>query len=399
MKFSVVIPCHDRLELLQKAIYTVLEQDFDDWELAIFDNDSKDDIQEYLKTLSHKFQGKIKYKKSEGFLPVTDSWNNAIEMASGEYVIFLGDDDGLVPNYFQKILPIIQAFNHPDVVYCALYQFLYPGVAPWDRSGYVAELKNAFFFDQHQKPFLLSSTKIQQAVEGSLQLRRNFTFNIQAFLFSQNFLNVLRKDGPVFRSSFPDYYLANVAIAKAKQVVVVPQAMAIAGVSKASVGYALFNGMEDKFTGLLNSKMVSDIYYPKIQNALLPGPAYNSSYILAMQHVVEYLPQFDSCGVNFKKYRKLQIFRAIHEEISKGSFNISFWDDLSISEKIWACKTAFLIKLSSISPILKGLIDGFITPEIEMIDFHPAQKKSDHCYNCLTEIFEAISKDTLFETH
>ena len=242
MKFSVVIPCHDRLELLQEAIYTVLQQDWTDWELVIFDNASKSELVDFMKGISDP---RVRFTRSEEFLSVTDSWNRAIDMATGEYIIFLGDDDGLTPNYFSRIAPIIEKFNKPEIIYSSFYQFMHPGVAPWAPGGYVAEIKNGFFFVGQKDPFLLSTEQAFKAVKGSVGLRRNFTFNIQAFIFSQVFLRRLKQDGPIFQSSFPDYYIANVAMAKSKSVLVLPEPMSIAGVSKVSVGYALFNGLED----------------------------------------------------------------------------------------------------------------------------------------------------------
>ncbi len=99
---------------------------------------------------------RIRYERSDEFLPVTDSWNRAIDLASGSYVTLLGDDDGLTPGYFEKLSKIIDEFGSPDVLYSAIYQFLHPGVAPWERRGYVADIKNAFFFVGRQLPFLLS---------------------------------------------------------------------------------------------------------------------------------------------------------------------------------------------------------------------------------------------------
>jgi hypothetical protein len=62
-----------------------------------------------------------------------------------------------------------------------------------------------------------AAAEAMKAVNGSLGLRRNFTFNIQGFAFSRKFLGELQADGAVFRSPFPDYYLANVVFAKLTQ--------------------------------------------------------------------------------------------------------------------------------------------------------------------------------------
>ena len=193
--FSVVIPTNNRLDQLKEAIDTVLKQDYSDWELVVFDNASTDDTASYVNGIGDR---RVRYERSDTFLPVTESWNRAIDLAEGEYVTFLGDDDGLAPGYFTEVSRVIEEFGSPDVLYSALFQFMHPGVAPWDRGGYVVDLKNAFFFLGKNNPFQLSKEMVLKAVQGSLGFRRNFTFNIQAFVFSRTFLDNLRKDGPVF---------------------------------------------------------------------------------------------------------------------------------------------------------------------------------------------------------
>src|SRR5260370_42182074 len=102
--FSIVIPTRDRLSLLKDAIETVRCQEVADWELVIFDNASTDPIREHVIGLNDT---RIRYERSDEFLPVTSSWNRAIDLARGEYVILLGDDDALTPNYFAKLKEIV----------------------------------------------------------------------------------------------------------------------------------------------------------------------------------------------------------------------------------------------------------------------------------------------------
>ena len=136
MLFSVVIPTHNRLHLLRDAIETVRRQTWENWELVVFDNASSDPIGDHIESLN---DARIRYHWSSDFLPVTDSWNNAISAARGDYIIVLGDDDGLTPDYFVKIKKIVDDFESPEIVYAAIYQFMHPGVAPWDRDGYLAD--------------------------------------------------------------------------------------------------------------------------------------------------------------------------------------------------------------------------------------------------------------------
>lgn len=390
MKFSVVIPCHDRLELLREAVYTVLQQDWTEWELIIFDNASKSELADYVRGLADP---RIRYDRSDEFLSVTESWNRAIDMATGDYVVFLGDDDGLTPNYFSRMLTLIEKFGNPEIVYSAIYQFIHPGVAPWARGGYVAEVKNGFFFVGQKEPFMLSPEQAFKAVKGSVDLRRNFTFNIQAWVFSRRFIRHLKQDGPFFRSPFPDYYIANIALAKSKSVLVVPEPMCIAGVSKASVGYALFNGLEDRFSEILNMGLSSDPLYKDVEGFLLPGPPYNNNYILTMEHIVRYASTFLKCKVNYSRYRRLQIYLMILHNMNQGKnlVELVYWDRLGLIEKLWTLKLIFLLKLTRKSKICERLILSYLQRSVEPHAFRALTRTcNENSYHQLIQVFDDL---------
>ncbi len=395
MKFSIVIPCQDRLELLKQAIYTVLQQAWENWELLIFDNHSKCDISGYLKSLNDK---RIHYKRADSLLSVTESWNQAIDMATGDYTIFIGDDDGLTPGYFSKISALIEQFNYPDILYSSLYQFIYPGVAPSDMGGLVTELKNGFFFVKKEKPFLLSFQEALKAVKGSLNFRRNFTYNIQAFVFNSSFLETLRKEGCIFHSPFPDYYIANVAFSKSRSTVIIPQAMPIVGVSKASVGYTLFNNLEEEFIRILNVEFSKDPFYQKILTYLLPGPIYNSFYALTMEYVAKYCHPSFKGKVNNKRYRHLQIYKTLEEHIlqNKRLDVLGCWKHLSFREKIWTRCLFLYLKLANRSFYTSKIFRHFLAMKLGPYSFRQIVRLcNENDYTKLTEVFDALNSEIL----
>ena len=100
MKFSVLLPTRNRLDLLSYAIETVRRQDYLDWEIIVFDNVSEEDIQGYVRSLN---DSRIKCYRTEKLVPVTDNWNNALSKSNGDYVIMLGDDDCLMEGYFSTL--------------------------------------------------------------------------------------------------------------------------------------------------------------------------------------------------------------------------------------------------------------------------------------------------------
>lgn len=374
-RFSVAIPTHNRLDLLRDAIETVRRQDWQDWELQVFDNASQDDIVGHVTGLGDP---RIICVRSDRFLPVTESWNRAIGATTGQYVTLLGDDDGLGPGYFTKLDKLIRDFGDPALIYTNILQFFHPGVAPWERRGYVADIRNAFFFRQRQEPFLLSRQEAAEAVIGSVTLRRNFTFNMQAFSFSRGFLGDLARDGPVFRSPFPDYYLANVAIGRSPSTLVVPQAMAIAGVSKASFGFALFNGQEQRGHQVLNSKIETDPLYDDVRKFLLPGSQYQTSYLLTMAHVVRALRDRNDLQIGFGRYRRLQMLIVIESIQSwkwwRKKAGRELWRLLSPIERGEAIILSLLLRATRRwAPRMNGLIQRHIresrfTPDISYLN-------------------------------
>lgn len=341
---SVVIPTHNRIDLALEAISTVREQNYANYELIIFDNCSSPPLADFIDT---KGDPRIKLRRSDNFLAVTESWNNAMDFATGDYVIQLGDDDGLAPGFFERVCHLVKEFDQPDLIYSSIVQFMHPGVAPWERTGYVEVVKNGFFFLESDEPFLLSERCKQKAVMGSLNVQRNFTFNIQAFVFKRSLLETIKVDGKVYQSLFPDYYLANVALAMADRIVVDPRPLSIAGVSRASFGFTLFNGLEDAGEKMLKSGITDDPIYPEMGHRLLPGPIYNTKYILTMGHVAKRLKGIVSEQPNLNRYRRLQIISAIQAggrdlRWTKTASGKAIWQNLSIREKVWAVAVSLM---------------------------------------------------------
>ena len=308
---AIAIPTHNRASLVREALSTLVSQTYPHWTCTVFDNASTEPLREVVDAFSDT---RISYTRSDQFLPVTDSWNNAIDLARGDYILLIGDDDGLAPRALETIVEVASVYENPDVIYSALYQFFHPGVAPWEPSGFVSRLRYGFFFSDRNETFRLDPKAARLAVAGSLEFRRNFTFNMQAFFFRRGFLDNLRRSGgKVFQSPFPDYYLANVALGLAQDIVVLPDPVSIAGVSRKSFGYTLFNNQSEKGDSLLATNLSQDRLYSKFSKYMLHGSSYDTNYALTMEHVEDALGSAAPTKVNVGRYRRLQIFKSLGE--------------------------------------------------------------------------------------
>lgn len=93
---SVVVPTKDRYKYLKHLIKLIQSYNSDEWEIVVQDNtDDNTEIVEFMKELNYSG---CKYFHEKGQLPMTTNADKAILHSVGEYVCFLGDDDGVCPN-------------------------------------------------------------------------------------------------------------------------------------------------------------------------------------------------------------------------------------------------------------------------------------------------------------
>ncbi len=174
MKFSVLIPTRNRLEYPRFAVESVLRQDFDDFEVIVSDNQSEENVYEYVSNLNDK---RVKYYRTEQILNVTNNWSNAFNRMNGDYFVLLGDDDCLTPNYFLKMRNLIETHMNPDCIYADGYLYGYPGTLPKFPEGYFRSSYNTYF--KSKEPFILSEYSQKKIVLYSFGLKRTVRFGMQ----------------------------------------------------------------------------------------------------------------------------------------------------------------------------------------------------------------------------
>jgi glycosyltransferase involved in cell wall biosynthesis len=98
-KVSVIIPTHNRAELLKSAIAGVLNQTYHDFEIIVIDDHSTDNTPEIVAGFMDQ---RIKYIQNKGKNGPSISRNLGITKAEGEYIAFLDDDDEWFPFKLEK---------------------------------------------------------------------------------------------------------------------------------------------------------------------------------------------------------------------------------------------------------------------------------------------------------
>lgn len=97
---SVVIPTRNRAQLLRQTIRSVIDQSWSKTEIIVVDEDSEDKTASVLEALENRVEV-IRHDTPRG---PSAARNTGIDASTGEYVLFLDDDDLLHPNHIEELV-------------------------------------------------------------------------------------------------------------------------------------------------------------------------------------------------------------------------------------------------------------------------------------------------------
>jgi glycosyltransferase involved in cell wall biosynthesis len=105
-KVSVIIPTRNRVELLQRAITSVLCQTFDDFELLVVDDGSTDGTRD---AVDARIDPRVRYLPQSESRGTAAARNVGITSAASPYCAFLDDDDEWLPDKLRLQIAKIEA--------------------------------------------------------------------------------------------------------------------------------------------------------------------------------------------------------------------------------------------------------------------------------------------------
>ena len=117
---SVIINCFNGEKYLNEAVESVLDQNYKNWEIIFFDNNSTDNSCSILKEYKDK---RIKYFKSKSKLTLYKARNLAIKKAKGKLISFLDVDDWWVKSKLNKQVKFFIKNKNVSVLYSNIYVY------------------------------------------------------------------------------------------------------------------------------------------------------------------------------------------------------------------------------------------------------------------------------------
>lgn len=109
MKLSIIVPIYNVEQYLRKCVDSLLNQDMDDYEIILVDDGSPDTCPQICDNYAAVHKNiRVVHRKNGG---LSAARNSGIEIAQGEYIMFVDSDDYIEPNVLRKLITQVEHDN------------------------------------------------------------------------------------------------------------------------------------------------------------------------------------------------------------------------------------------------------------------------------------------------
>jgi len=159
---TIGIPVYNGEKFLSDKISSILDRDFNDFELIISDNGSIDSSKEICKKFAIKDK-RIKFFSHDKNMGPNWNFNFILEKAKGEFFMWTSVDDKILPGFLEKNISILK--NKPNVI-CSISQ-----VKPYgEKTEYLENKNRKNFFEKVKKKVIKSFTPMKNySTSGSYE--------------------------------------------------------------------------------------------------------------------------------------------------------------------------------------------------------------------------------------
>jgi glycosyltransferase involved in cell wall biosynthesis len=122
-KISLLIPTRERADTLAFTLRTAFEQQSCEFEVIVSDNASTDNTRAVVEAFKDE---RLRYVNTQRRLSMCDNYEFALEHATGEYVLYIGDDDAVLPGGLDDLLAVLAELRTPTIHMWPLHVYDWP---------------------------------------------------------------------------------------------------------------------------------------------------------------------------------------------------------------------------------------------------------------------------------
>ncbi len=158
---SVCIPTYNGVKYIQDCLDSVLSQTFSEFELLIVDDCSTDATLELIKAYALKDQ-RIRVVVNPNNLGLVGNWNRCVELARGEWIKFVFQDDLIEPECLEQMLAAGE--NHRGIVVSRRCYLFAPNIPPKTQQAYLRDIQKFSLETIFKGTTKIAATDYAQAV-------------------------------------------------------------------------------------------------------------------------------------------------------------------------------------------------------------------------------------------
>lgn len=114
MKYSILIPAY-KAAFFRECLESVFSQTFQDFEVIVLNDCSPENIDGIIAEFTDSRLRYYKNEKNVGAVDVVDNWNKLLSLASGEFVVCMGDDDKLGNDFLASYNMLMERYPELDL--------------------------------------------------------------------------------------------------------------------------------------------------------------------------------------------------------------------------------------------------------------------------------------------
>lgn len=105
---TIAIPTYRRLAYLQEAVASAQAQDYPTVEILVSDDGPTEVIGAWCQVAAKKDR-RLRYQKNTRNLGLAGNWNALADAARGEFIVIIGDDDRLLPEFVSRLMALTES--------------------------------------------------------------------------------------------------------------------------------------------------------------------------------------------------------------------------------------------------------------------------------------------------
>lgn len=169
---SIIIPCYNSFNLMDRCLKSLENQDFKDFEVIIVDDCSEDTSYEDLINFQIKSQLNVKVYKAVVNSGPGPTRNLGIDNCQGEYITFLDSDDWVEPDWLMQITQIL---NQDRAIDCVFFDY-YMQHGSSNKQRRMVENFDEGYISKHDALLFANSSTWGKFYKAQIIMKHNIRF-------------------------------------------------------------------------------------------------------------------------------------------------------------------------------------------------------------------------------